>query len=51
MRMTPLDQWRELASKFDGMIRAAIEKILGFLMDCSSFSDSSFGWAWSSQSG
>ena len=26
MRTTPLDQWREQASKFDGMIRAAIEK-------------------------
>ena len=32
MRTTPLDQWQEQASKFDGMIRAAAEKILGFPM-------------------
>ena len=27
MRTTPLEQWHEQASKFDGMIRTAIEKI------------------------
>ena len=37
MRTTPLDQWREQAVKFDGMIRNAIEKILGFPMDDPTF--------------
>jgi len=37
MRTTPLAQWREQASKFDGMIRNAIEKILGFPMDDTTF--------------
>ena len=41
MRTTPLDQWREQASKFDGMIRAAIEKILGFPMDDPTFAQAS----------
>jgi hypothetical protein len=37
MRTTPLAQWREQASKFDGLIRNAIEKILGFPMDDTTF--------------
>jgi hypothetical protein len=37
MRTTPLAQWREQASKFDVMIRNAIEKILGFPMDDTTF--------------
>src|SRR6185312_14729578 len=37
MRTTPLAQWREQASKFDAMIRNAIEKILGFPMDDATF--------------
>ena len=41
MRTTPLDQWREQASKFDGMIRTAIEKILGFPMDDPTFAQAS----------
>src|SRR3954468_9688961 len=40
MRTTP-DQWREQASKFDGMIRTAIEKILGFPMDDPTFAQAS----------
>src|SRR3954463_1070815 len=41
MRTTPLNQWREQASKFDGMIRAATEKILGFPMDDPTFAQAS----------
>ena len=41
MRTTPMEQWREQASKFDGMIRAAIEKILGFPMDDPTFAQAS----------
>ena len=41
MRTTPLDQWQEQASKFDGMIRAAAEKILGFPMDDPTFAQAS----------
>jgi len=54
MRTTPLEQWHEQASKFDGMIRTAIEKILGFPMDDPTFAQAyltSLGWPWSSQSG
>src|SRR4051794_5837406 len=47
MRTTPLNQWREQAFKFNGMIRAAIEKILGFPMQLllKRLFDSSFGHA------
>src|SRR3954468_11358182 len=38
MRTTPLEQWREQASKFDGMIRTAI---LGFPMDDPTFAQAS----------
>ena len=41
MRTTPLDQWREQASNFDGMIRAAIETIIGFPMDDPTFAQAS----------
>ena len=37
MRTTPLAQWQEQASKFDAMIRSAIERILGFPMDDPTF--------------
>ena len=32
MRTTPLHQWREQGEKFDGMVRTAAERILGFPM-------------------
>jgi hypothetical protein len=32
MRTTPLRQWREQGEKFDGMVRTAAERILGFPM-------------------
>ena len=37
MRTTPLDQWKLQAVKFDGMIRRAIESILGYPMDNPTF--------------
>ena len=37
MRTTPLAQWQEQATKFDAMIRSAIERILGFPMDDPTF--------------
>jgi len=37
MRTTPLAQWKQQAVKFDVMIRSAIEKILGYPMDDSTF--------------
>src|SRR4051812_43646063 len=37
MRTTPLEQWKEEASRFDSMIRNAIEPILGFPMDDPTF--------------
>ena len=40
MRTTPIHQWKKHAIKFDGMVRGAIEKILGF-----PFSDSSYAQA------
>ena len=41
MRTTPLDQWREQASKFDGMIRA-----VGFPMDDPTFAQASLTPRW-----
>ena len=41
MRTTPLEQWKEQASKFDSMIRNAIERILGFPMDDPTFAQAS----------
>ena len=32
MRTTPLRQWAKQGAQFDGMVRGAAEKILGFLM-------------------
>jgi hypothetical protein len=46
MRTTPLAQWHEQASKFDGMIRSAIEKILGFPMDDTTFAQACLTLAW-----
>ena len=37
MRTTPLEQWKDQASKFDGMVRDAAEKILGRPMSNTSF--------------
>ena len=37
IRTTPLNQWRQQAVKFDAMIRRAIESILGYPMDDSTF--------------
>ena len=41
MRTTPIEQWQQQAAQFDGMIRKAIESILGYPMNDKIFAQAS----------